>query len=64
MVELSPLTVTVALPLGAAVPTWAVTLREAGLTDSASGTGAAVIRRVSMMLREATPVAATVMVST
>jgi hypothetical protein len=62
--ELSPLRVIVALLPVAAVPAVAVVLRKSGDTVIASGTGAAVLRKVSMMLCEATPAAATVMVST
>ena len=62
--ELSPLRVIDALLPVAAVPAVAVVLRKSGDTVIVSGTGAAVIRSVSMMLCEATPVAATVMVST
>ena len=61
---LSPVSVTVALSPGAAVPTCALPVRESGLTARASGTGAAVIRNVSMMFCAATPLAETVMVST
>ena len=61
---LSPVSVTLALSPGAAVPTCALALRESGLTASASGTGAAVMRSVSMTLCGARPATVTVMVST
>ena len=61
---LSPLRVIVALLPAAAVPAVATVLRKSGATTIASGTGAAVIRNVSMMLCDATPAADTVIVST
>ena len=62
-----PVSVTVALSPGAALPCWITTFREAGLTASTIGTDAAVMRNVSMILAGeplAAPGAVTVIVST
>ena len=61
---LSPLNVTAALSPLAGAPAAAVVLREPGATARVSGTGAAVIRKVSMTLCGARPATVTVMVST
>src|SRR5690606_2218088 len=62
----SPVSETVASPEGAAVPCWALTLRDDGDTLIASGTGIAVITRVSITRagEPLAPLAVTLMVST
>jgi hypothetical protein len=62
----APVNVTLALPSGPAAPATTVLLRDAGLTVSAKGTGAAVMVSVSMIRpgEPVAPVADTVIVST